>query len=68
VQIADAHAHAERQVSVIKMATMLEGCTTEEQSSVVCGQNDSMQRDVYLFTVGSVCRVKRFTAGWQTFR
>jgi hypothetical protein len=21
-----------------------------------------------LFTVGSVCRVKRFTTGWQTFR
>jgi hypothetical protein len=32
-----------------------------------CGQKDSMQRmfikKCFLFTVGSVCRVKRFTAG-----
>jgi hypothetical protein len=27
------------------------------------GQNDSLQRKRFLFTVGSVCRVKRFTAG-----
>jgi hypothetical protein len=37
-----------------------------------CVQKDSMQRifikNCFLFTVGSVCRVKRFTAGWQTFR
>jgi hypothetical protein len=34
---------------------------------VYCGQNDSMQkifiRECSLFTVGSVCRVKRLTAG-----
>jgi hypothetical protein len=45
---------------------------TEEQCSVVrfCGQKDSVQRifikKCFLFTVGSVCHVKRFTAGWQT--
>jgi hypothetical protein len=60
--------------SVIKMATFLE-YTIEEQRSVVlffCGQKDSMQRifikKCFLFTVGSACRVKRFTTGWQTFR
>jgi hypothetical protein len=52
------------------MATVPEDCTTEEQRSVVrifCGQKDSMQRmfikKFFLFTVGSVCRVKRFTDG-----
>jgi hypothetical protein len=38
----------------------------------LCEQKDSMQRifikKCFLFTVGSVCRVKRFTTGWQTFR
>jgi hypothetical protein len=37
-----------------------------------CGQNDSMKRifikKCFLFTVGSVCRVKRFTSRWQMFR
>jgi hypothetical protein len=49
---------------------------TEEHRSVVlfffCGQGNSMQRifikKYFLFTVGSVCGVKRFTAAWQTFR
>jgi hypothetical protein len=34
-QIADAHAHVQRLVSVVKMATVLEECSTEEQRSVV---------------------------------
>jgi hypothetical protein len=42
------------------------GCNTEEQSCCAfCGQKDSMQRifikKCFLFTVGSVCRVKWFT-------
>jgi hypothetical protein len=47
---------------------------TQDQRSVVlfCGQKDTMQRifikEYFLFTMGSLCRVKRFTAGWQTFR
>jgi hypothetical protein len=56
-------------VSVVRMAKVLE-CSTEEQRSDMhffCGQKDSMQRifikKYFLFTVGSVCRVKRFTAG-----
>jgi hypothetical protein len=70
VLVADAHAHVQRLVSEAKMATVLGDCTTEEQRSVVCfffGQKDSMQRifikKYFLFTVGSVCRVKRFTTG-----
>jgi hypothetical protein len=35
VQVADAHAHVQKLVSVVKMATVLEGCTTEEERSVV---------------------------------
>jgi hypothetical protein len=52
------------------MMTVLDKCNTKEQRSVVrffCGQNDSMQRILikkcFLFTEGSVCRVKRFTTG-----
>jgi hypothetical protein len=50
------------------MATVLEMFATKEQRSVVrfCGQKDSMQRifikTCFLFMVGSVFRVKRFTA------
>jgi hypothetical protein len=62
-------AYNQRLVSVVKMATMLEGNTTK--SSVLlcffCGQNYSMYRiftqKYFLFTVGSVCHVKRSTAG-----
>jgi hypothetical protein len=57
------------------MASVIE-YTTKEQSPIVgfffCGQKDSMQRifinKCFLFTVGSVCRVKRSTTAWQTFR
>jgi hypothetical protein len=44
-----------------------------EQLSVVrfCGQKDSMQRTIikkyFLFSVGSVCRVKHFTSGGKRF-
>jgi hypothetical protein len=74
VQVADAYAHVQGLVSVVKMATVLEECTTVERFllCVFCGQKDSMQRifikKCFLFTVGRVCRVKRFTTGWQTFR
>jgi hypothetical protein len=35
VQVADEHTHVQRLVSVVKMDTVLEECTTEEQRSVV---------------------------------
>jgi hypothetical protein len=34
--VADAHAHIQRLVSVVKMVTVLEVCTAEEQHSVMC--------------------------------
>jgi hypothetical protein len=51
------------------MVTVLEDYTTEKQRSVMhfLWEKDSMQRlfmkKYFLFTVGSVCRVKRFTTG-----
>jgi hypothetical protein len=57
------------------MAAVLDGCTTGEQRSVArfffCGQKDSMQRiflkKYFLFTVGSICRVKWFSLGGKPF-
>jgi hypothetical protein len=57
----------QRLVSIVKMTTMLEECTIEEERSVVrfCGQKDSMRRifikKSFVVMVGSVYRVKRFT-------
>jgi hypothetical protein len=73
VQLADAHAHVQRLVSVVKMATVLEECTPEEQDSIVrfLWKKDSMQRifiqKYFLFTVGSICPVKLFTVGGKLF-
>jgi hypothetical protein len=66
----NAHAHIQRLVSVVKMTTVLEGCTTEEQCSVVrfLWAKGLNAKKLFLFTVGSVCRVKLFTTGWQTCR
>jgi hypothetical protein len=67
--VVDAHAHIQRLVSVVTMATVFEECVTEDQLSVVhfCGQKDSMQKifvkKCVMFTVGSVCRFKLFTTG-----
>jgi hypothetical protein len=54
------------------MATVLEEYTTEEKRSVVrfLWAKGLNARDIHkeMFTVSIVCRVKLFTAGWQTFR
>jgi hypothetical protein len=69
VYVADAHAHIQRLVSVVKMVTVLEEYTAEEWRSAVrfYGQKDSMQRILinkcFLFTMRSACRVKRFSSG-----
>jgi hypothetical protein len=48
---------------------MLEEYAIEEQRSVMrcCGQKDSLQRifikKCFLYTVGSICRLKQFTTG-----
>jgi hypothetical protein len=64
VWAADAHAHFQKLVSVVKMATVIEEYATEEELSIVsffCGQKDSMQRTFvkkcFMFMVGSVYRV-----------
>jgi hypothetical protein len=51
------------------MATVLEVYTIKEHRPIVCfcEQKDSLQRifikKYFLFTVGAVCRVKRFITG-----
>jgi hypothetical protein len=61
VGVADAHARGQRLVSVVKMAAVLEECTTEEQRSDVrffCGQKHSMQRifkKKYFLCYGEKC-------------
>jgi hypothetical protein len=57
-----------RLVSVVKMATVLEDCTIEEQRSVVrlfVSKRTQCRRiftnKCFLFMVGSVCRAKWFT-------
>jgi hypothetical protein len=78
VYVAQAHAHVQRMVRVVKTATVLEDYPTEEQRVVVrfCEQTD-LRRRIFikkriLFTVRSVCRVKRFAVGlrdsFQSFR
>jgi hypothetical protein len=67
VLAADVRAHVQRLVSVVKMATVLELCITEEQRYVVrfYGQKDTVKmmfiKKCFLFTVGRICRVKGFT-------
>jgi hypothetical protein len=70
VQVADAHVQVQKLFSVVKVATVVEECCTEEQRSIVrlfYGRKDSMQRifirKCFLFTVGSDCCIKRFTTG-----
>jgi hypothetical protein len=69
VQVADALTHVQKLVSVVKMVMVPDECTTEEQRSLVrfLWAENSMQRifmkKCFLFTVGSVCRIKLFTTG-----
>jgi hypothetical protein len=66
VQVADVNAKVQRPVSVIKMAIVLEECSTKEQHFLMrfCGQKDSMQRifvkKCFLFTVENACLIKQF--------
>jgi hypothetical protein len=59
--------YVQRLVSVVKMATVLEKCTREEQRSGVpfLWAKGLNAKDIHkeMFTMASVCRVKRFTAG-----
>jgi hypothetical protein len=49
VFLPDAHAHVQRLVSVVKMATVLEVCNTEEQRSFVL-----IQREMFPFLLWEV--------------
>jgi hypothetical protein len=66
VSVADVHAHVQRLVSVVKMATVLEECTTEEMHSIVHylwakGLNaKDIHKECFLFMVGTAYHVKRF--------
>jgi hypothetical protein len=65
------HVHVLRLVSVVKMGTVLEGCSTEGQHSVVCflwarglnANNVTVIKKRFLLMVGSVYHVKRFRTG-----
>jgi hypothetical protein len=67
--VANSHAHIQRLVSVVKMATVLEGKLPNSSVllCVFCGQKDLVQRifrkKCFLFTVGNVYRLKQFTTG-----
>jgi hypothetical protein len=54
--------HIQRLISVAKMATVLEGCTTEEKCYVVFLLLEGLytkdiHKKCFLFMVGSVCHV-----------
>jgi hypothetical protein len=72
IDLADVHAHVQRLVLVVKMVTVLEEYITEKQRFVgwggIKGLNAIFIKKCFLFTVRNVCRVKPFTAWWQTFR
>jgi hypothetical protein len=72
VYVSHAHAHLQRTVSAIKIATLLEEYTTEEQRSLViffCGQKNSMQRifiglKVFFSVYGGNCSF--YCSGFQS--
>jgi hypothetical protein len=73
VYVSEARAQIQRLVSVVKMATVHEACTTKEHRSVMhflCkkGVNaKDIHKKWFTFMVGSVCRVKRFTTGPRNY-
>jgi hypothetical protein len=62
VEVADAHAHGQRLVSVVKVATVLDECTTEEQRSVVRSVRKRTQCKKYSERNVSCLRLKVFVA------
>jgi hypothetical protein len=63
--------HVQRQVSVVKMATVLEVCTTEEQRSAVYfyGQKNSVQRIFIkrcVLFIGGKCLSHKAGHDWVT--
>jgi hypothetical protein len=68
VLVAAAHAHVQRPFSVVKMETVLEEYTTEEQRSVMrfYGQKDPVQRIfIKTFSVsGGKCLSRKAVHSW----
>jgi hypothetical protein len=69
VQVTDAHAHVHRLISVVKIATVLEEYTTEEQCSVVrfYGQKGLNAKDIRkeMFPVyGGKCLSRNAVHSW----
>jgi hypothetical protein len=72
VQVADAYEHVQRLISVVKMATVLEECTTEEQRSVVHlrGRTKGLNaQNIHnnLFVVGKCSSLKAVPPWWKNF-
>jgi hypothetical protein len=69
VYAADANAHVQRLVSVVKMATVLEDCTTEEQCSVVSflwakGLNAKDIHKEMFAVIGGKCLSRKAVHNW----
>jgi hypothetical protein len=70
VYVAEAHADVQRLVSVVKMATVLEECTTEQQRSVVrvlCAK-ELNAKDIHkeIFHVyGVKCLLSKAVQNWE---
>jgi hypothetical protein len=62
------HTRVQRLVSVVKMATVLEVCPSQEQRSIVffVGKGRDIHKKHFLFTVGSVCSIKPLKSGART--
>jgi hypothetical protein len=75
VKVSDAHALVQKLVSVVKLASVLERCPTEEQRSCILhfflakGLNsEDIHKEMFPVCGGSVCLVKRLKTGWKNFR
>jgi hypothetical protein len=70
-QVADAHTHVQRLVSVVKMATNLEAVLPKNSVPffVFCGQKDSLQRIFITFLVyGRKCFLGKAIHNWSEKR
>jgi hypothetical protein len=68
-KVADAHVHVQRLVSVVEMATVLQGCNTEDQSSVLRSSwaKELNAKDIYkeMFPVyGRKCLSRKAVHNW----
>jgi hypothetical protein len=69
--VADAHVHIQRLVLVVKMATVLEMCTVEEQNSVVRflwakGLSAKVVRKEMFHVYGGKCLSLKAVHDWVT--